>query len=200
MALLWLDSQTGLLYDTFRYYDPLSGQYVRSDNVQDNASGMNPYAYVGDNPETRNDPSGHCWPLCAITAVVGAAVGFTVGVVHQAQTGDWSAKAWSHTAADTGMGAVDGFLIGTGVGTAAVVGTLIGGATGVIAHNIDPKHNDGIQGVFESAAMGGITNALASGLAGGSMTLLGKAATGVGNFINLEQSLNCVSEYNSEIA
>jgi len=55
-----LDSQTGLLYDTFRYYDPLSGRFVRADNVQDNSTGMDPYAYVGDNPETRNDPSGHC--------------------------------------------------------------------------------------------------------------------------------------------
>ena len=54
-----LDSQTGLLYDNFRYYDPLIGRYVRSDNVQDNATGMDPYAYVGDNPESRNDPTGH---------------------------------------------------------------------------------------------------------------------------------------------
>jgi RHS repeat-associated protein len=52
-----LDSQTGLLYDNFRYYDPLTGQYVRSDNVQDNSNGMDPYAYAGDNPETRNDPA-----------------------------------------------------------------------------------------------------------------------------------------------
>ncbi|HEU5377425.1 MAG TPA: RHS repeat-associated core domain-containing protein [Ktedonobacteraceae bacterium] len=54
-----LDSQTGLLYDTFRSYDPISGRFVRADTVQNNTSGMDPYAYVGDNPETRNDPSGH---------------------------------------------------------------------------------------------------------------------------------------------
>ncbi|HEU5378533.1 MAG TPA: RHS repeat-associated core domain-containing protein [Ktedonobacteraceae bacterium] len=54
-----LDSSTGLLYDHFRYYDPVSGRFVRADTVQNNAGGMDPYAYVGDNPETRNDPSGH---------------------------------------------------------------------------------------------------------------------------------------------
>jgi RHS repeat-associated protein len=59
-----LDSLIGLLYDNFRYYDPLTGRYVRSDTVRDNANGMDPSVYVGDNPETRNDPSGHCWPLC----------------------------------------------------------------------------------------------------------------------------------------
>ncbi|HEU5376783.1 MAG TPA: RHS repeat-associated core domain-containing protein [Ktedonobacteraceae bacterium] len=54
-----LDSQTGLLYDHFRSYDPISGRFVRSDNTQNNAKGVDPYAYVGDDPETRNDPSGH---------------------------------------------------------------------------------------------------------------------------------------------
>ena len=58
-----LDSQTGLLYDTFRSYDPLSGRFVRADNVQDNSTGMDPYAYVGDDPESRNDPSGHKYIL-----------------------------------------------------------------------------------------------------------------------------------------
>jgi RHS repeat-associated protein len=54
-----LDSQTGLLYYNFRYYDPLSGRFTRADTTQTNAGGMDPYAYVGDNPETKNDPAGH---------------------------------------------------------------------------------------------------------------------------------------------
>jgi len=47
-----LDSQTGLRYDTFRYDDPLSGRCVRADNVQDNSTGTDPDASVGDKPET----------------------------------------------------------------------------------------------------------------------------------------------------
>jgi len=54
-----LDSQTGLLYYNFRYYDPFSGQFTRADTQQNNASGMDPYAYVGNNPETKDDPTGH---------------------------------------------------------------------------------------------------------------------------------------------
>ncbi len=54
-----LDSETGLLYYNFRYYDPLSGRFARADTVQNNAGGKDLYAYVGNNPETKNDPTGH---------------------------------------------------------------------------------------------------------------------------------------------
>lgn len=32
---------------------------MRADTVQSNADGMDPYAYVGDNPESKTDPTGH---------------------------------------------------------------------------------------------------------------------------------------------
>jgi RHS repeat-associated protein len=54
-----LDSVTGLLYFNSRYYDPLSGRFTRADTVQTNAQGMDPYAYVGDSPLGKTDPSGH---------------------------------------------------------------------------------------------------------------------------------------------
>ncbi|GHO64332.1 hypothetical protein KSC_032240 [Ktedonobacter sp. SOSP1-52] len=54
-----LDSQTGLLYYGFRYYDPISGRFTRADTAETNAGGMDPYAYVHGNPQTFNDPSGH---------------------------------------------------------------------------------------------------------------------------------------------
>jgi RHS repeat-associated protein len=58
-----LDSQTGLLYYNSRYYDPISGRFVMADTVDNNESGMDPYAYVAGNPETKNDPSGHGDPF-----------------------------------------------------------------------------------------------------------------------------------------
>jgi RHS repeat-associated protein len=42
-----------------RYYDPVVGRFVSADSVQGNAQGMDPYAYVGGNPETLNDPTGN---------------------------------------------------------------------------------------------------------------------------------------------
>jgi RHS repeat-associated protein len=50
------DSATGLDYYNARYYDPVAGQFTSADSVQD---GLNRYAYVAGNPETRTDPSGH---------------------------------------------------------------------------------------------------------------------------------------------
>jgi RHS repeat-associated protein len=52
------DSLTGLDYYGSRYYDQVAGVFLSADIKQGNMQGMNPYAYVGGNPETRNDPSG----------------------------------------------------------------------------------------------------------------------------------------------
>jgi RHS repeat-associated protein len=53
------DSVTGLDYYVARYYDPIAGQFLSADTIQGNAQGMDPYAYVGGNPETNTDPTGH---------------------------------------------------------------------------------------------------------------------------------------------
>ncbi len=49
---------TGLDYYNARWYDPVSGQFLSPDSVQGNAQGMDPYAYVGNDPEARVDTSG----------------------------------------------------------------------------------------------------------------------------------------------
>ncbi len=53
-----LDRETGLLSYGARYYDPLSGRFTQADLLQNNVVGMDPYAYVGENPETLIDPNG----------------------------------------------------------------------------------------------------------------------------------------------
>src|SRR5581483_959340 len=53
------DSLTQLDYYGARYYDPLVGLFLSADKVQGNAEGMDPYSYVGENPETYTDPSGN---------------------------------------------------------------------------------------------------------------------------------------------
>jgi RHS repeat-associated protein len=56
---------TGLDYYGARYYDPVVGRFISADTVQGNGQGMEPYAYVGGNPETNNDPTGQKVVSCA---------------------------------------------------------------------------------------------------------------------------------------
>jgi RHS repeat-associated protein len=49
--------ETGLLYNRARYYSPNVGRFVGRDPIG-LAGGLNPYAYVGNNPINRTDPSG----------------------------------------------------------------------------------------------------------------------------------------------
>ncbi len=66
------DSVTGLDYYNARWYDPVSGRFLSPDTVQGNAQGMDPYAYVEGNPETRTDPTGQdgCGFWCMATGVL----------------------------------------------------------------------------------------------------------------------------------
>jgi len=55
------DAETGLHYNTHRYYDPKTGRYLTPDPIG-LAGGINPYVYVGGDPVNRMDLDG-LWTL-----------------------------------------------------------------------------------------------------------------------------------------
>ncbi|MFL5703902.1 MAG: RHS repeat-associated core domain-containing protein [Ktedonobacteraceae bacterium] len=80
------DSLTGLDYYNARYYDPVVGVFLAADTVEGNLQGMNPYAYVGGNPETKNDPTGYCGGLWDLVCNIGAAAQNVVNFVRNTAT------------------------------------------------------------------------------------------------------------------
>ncbi|PHM34690.1 RHS repeat-associated core domain-containing protein [Xenorhabdus szentirmaii] len=52
----WLDEESGLVYNRFRYYSPVAGQYLTPDPIGLHG-GLNPYSYV-KNPTSWVDPLG----------------------------------------------------------------------------------------------------------------------------------------------
>jgi RHS repeat-associated protein len=119
-----LDSQSGLLYYQFRWYDPLTGEFTRTDTKQDNANGMNPYAYVSDNPETKNDPTGH-WGLGDIltfTAIAVVVVVVVVVVIVAAPIVAAAAVATAATVVATASASAAAFGAGLGVSGAITLG------------------------------------------------------------------------------
>ncbi len=139
---------------------------------------MDPYAYVGDNPEGRTDPTGHCWPFC--TAIFGAIIGAVVGVAvttvrSLATTGQLPSA--GEVLQSAAAGAVSGAIIGvTGPGVSVVsaigLGALSGAAGGavgqVVGNALSGKGwnhlGDGVlQASVEGAIIGGITGGLLKG-------------------------------------
>jgi RHS repeat-associated protein len=68
------DSLTGLLHYRARSYDPQVGRFISEDPIG-LAGGVNQFAYVGNNPGNRTDPSG----LASILVIVAARSGGGLG-------------------------------------------------------------------------------------------------------------------------
>src|SRR5262249_42800913 len=107
------------------------GRFISADTVQGNALGADPYAYVGGNPETLNDPTGQC-PWCVVGAIAGFVAGASIDygwqVYQNYQHG--SANPWTNVNwMQVGGAGVAGGLIGLTMGAAAtVVGAGAAGA------------------------------------------------------------------------
>jgi len=116
---------SGLYYYRARMYAPTWGRFLQADPVG-YAAGANLYAYVGNDPLNRTDPSGQDLIGVAVGAVFGAYYG-ALGAAFQ--PGASATSIVIAAAAGAGAGFVVGaFDISFGVGTLAVVGAVAGGA------------------------------------------------------------------------
>jgi len=72
----YLDGETGLYYNYFRDYDPVTGRYIQSDPIG-LGGGLNTYAYGDANPLGNTDPTGE-FANIIVGAITGVATGYAI--------------------------------------------------------------------------------------------------------------------------
>jgi RHS repeat-associated protein len=173
------DGATGLDYYVARYYDPTAGQFASADTVLPgqgkDIGGLDRYAYVGDNPVTRTDPSGHCWLVCAVIAAVAVTVAVTVGnaIIQQATTGHVN---WGQAIT---IGAGSGLLVGAAIALGPLAGAALGaiGEGTSVAAAVGETASVGLAG--DAEVLAGAGSAIAAGArAAGSAVAAGARAAG----------------------
>jgi hypothetical protein len=130
--------------------------------------GPNRYGYVGGNPETRTDPSGNCFIVCA---AIGAAVGFVGDLAVQEASSIANGQGFT-TNLDWGQAA-----------TWAVAGAVIGGTGGLAAGAVLGWGGAGAGAALFGADLG----AGGLGLSGTAATVANSAA--IGGFFGSTSSL-----------
>ena len=68
----YYDVETGFYYLQSRYYDPEVGRFINADGLVSTGQGVlgfNMYAYCGNNPVNRADPTGESWAVDALNAL-----------------------------------------------------------------------------------------------------------------------------------
>lgn len=128
--------------------------------------GTNRYAYAGNDPINKSDPSGH---IGFVGAAIGAAFGLAAQAAMDAYSGEFSGVGAYGAAAVGGAvaGATAGLaaMAGVGVVGASVTGGAVGGAAGQVAADGFAGKAPTVGGVLSAAGVGAISGAL--GVPGG---------------------------------
>jgi RHS repeat-associated protein len=119
----YTDSETGLVLQGHRYYDPATGTWLTRDPIG-YSGGVNLYAYCGNNPVNYADPSGTFWGLgsAGMGAVVGGVGALVVSVADGLYNGNLNARSViADTAGGIAAGGTMGALITGDVVTAGAI-------------------------------------------------------------------------------
>ena len=125
----YYDSETGFYYVSSRYYDSEIGRWINADgqlNTGSDLTGINLFAYCGNNSVNRIDPTGEAWWHWALGAVVVVACAVATVVT----AGGFAAAATAVCAVSSGFAAA---TTASTVAAAAFIGSATAYGTAVMA-------------------------------------------------------------------
>jgi len=158
----YFDTETGLHYNYFRYYDPSTGRYITSDPIG-LEGGLNTYMYVGGNPNRWDDQYGLC-PWCVVGAVIGG--GFNAYTQYR-QNGGFDSFDWVSFTSSATMGLLGGGLGTITKGLSATPSIIINSiGSGAIGAGVTAAQNN-ITGSCNSVSDAAVNGLLAGGLGAG---------------------------------
>ena len=193
----YYDTETGLYYLPARYYDPVACRFISRDDHSyldpETVNGLNLFAYCGNDPVNKYDPTGHFLISTAVLigAIVGAVIGATAGgivaynVAKDSGAEGWELFGWTVT------GILGGGVIGAAIGAAVGygVGYLAGGtyASGLSAKAV----SGGVKSFLSQA------NKVHHVLGQAKHKLAGYTAKTIGKLMKKTLAKGVVSAYNS---
>ena len=193
----YFDKETALFYCNYRYYDPEVGRWISSDSIDylnlESINGLNLYAYCGNDPVNKYDPTGHSAILVMVLigTLFGAAVGFGFDAGKQLINNGWdfSEVDWGSAVNSGIVGGALGFSLTMGIGYLGpvIAGTATAGgltAGGAFAISTTVSFGAGALGYATEEWMNGRTPSFGKAMMhGGFVALEGMVNFGVGGIV-----------------
>ena len=176
----YFDTETGLYFLKTRYYDPEIGRFISIDDIAyldpTTIGGLNLYAYCGNDPVNRYDPTGHFAITISLLIGLGiaAGIGATVGavaytaseLVSYAITGEWT-WSWGMFVGSVLGGAIGGavsFIPGVGPALSAFVTGFASSAIGMGLENAFGEANHSFRSIILNSLFVGSVSAATAGI------------------------------------